>query len=116
MDALDNVRNCKMLVMMILMALALKLIYSEKATQFCEIFLLLLTVCTAVKSKGKILQNFVAFSEYVNFKIWKCFWQKKTKNKVKSMIAIRIYANLSGRQKLPVYVHLNKRASSRITL
>ena len=30
--------------------------YSEKATKFCEIFTLLLTVCTAV-----------AFSEYVNF-------------------------------------------------
>ena len=42
--------------------------YSEKATKFCEIFPLILTVCTAVKSKGKILQNFVAFSEYMNFK------------------------------------------------
>ena len=28
---------------------------------------LTLTVCTAVKSKVKILQNFVAFSEYMNF-------------------------------------------------
>ena len=27
-----------------------------------------LTVCTAVKSKGKISQNCVAFSEYMNFK------------------------------------------------
>ena len=45
----------------------LKFIYSEKATKFCEIFPLLLTVCTAVKSKGKISQNFVAFSEYMNF-------------------------------------------------
>jgi len=44
-----------------------KFIYSEKATKFCEIFPLLLTVCTVVKSKGKILQNFVAFSEYINF-------------------------------------------------
>ena len=46
----------------------LKFIYSEKATKFCEIFTLLLTVCTVVKSKVKILQNFVAFSEYMNFK------------------------------------------------
>ena len=45
----------------------IKFIYSEKATKFCEIFPLLLTVCTAVKSKGKISQNFVAFSEYMNF-------------------------------------------------
>ena len=45
----------------------LRFIYSEKATQFCEIFSLLLTVYTVVKSKGKISQNFVAFSEYMNF-------------------------------------------------
>ena len=44
-----------------------KFIYSKKATKFCDIFPLLLTVCTAVKSKRKILQNFVAFSEYMNF-------------------------------------------------
>ena len=42
----------------------LKFIYSEKATKFSKIFPLLLTV---VKSKGKISQNFVAFSEYMNF-------------------------------------------------
>ena len=47
--------------------LQLKFIYSEKATKFCKIFPLLMTVCTVVKSKGKILQNFVAFSEYMNF-------------------------------------------------
>ena len=46
----------------------IKFIYSEKATKFCEIFLLLLNVCTVVKSKGKISQNFVAFPEYINFK------------------------------------------------
>ena len=45
----------------------LKFIFSEKATKFCEIFTLFLTVCTVVKSKLKISQNFVAFSEYVNF-------------------------------------------------
>ena len=45
-----------------------KFIYSEKATKFCETFPLLLTVCTVVKSKVKISQNFVAFSEYMNFK------------------------------------------------
>ena len=45
----------------------IKFIYSEKATKFCEIFNLLLTVCTVVKSNVKISQNFVAFSEYMNF-------------------------------------------------
>ena len=44
----------------------LKFIYSEKATKFCEIFPLLLTVCTVVKSKGKISENFVALSESMN--------------------------------------------------
>ena len=47
---------------------SLKFIHSEKATKFCEIFPLLLTVCTVVKSKGNISQNFLAFSEYLNFK------------------------------------------------
>ena len=44
-----------------------KFIYSEKATKFCKILPLLLTVSTVVK-KGKISQNFAAFSEYMNFK------------------------------------------------
>ena len=57
----------------------LKYIYSEKAKKFCKIFTLLLTVCTVVKSKVKISQNFVAFSEYMNFnrafnRMKKVFW------------------------------------------
>ena len=45
----------------------IKFIYSETASQFYKIFPLLLTVCTVVKSKWKISQNFAAFSEYMNF-------------------------------------------------
>jgi hypothetical protein len=45
----------------------IKFIYSKKATKFFKIFPLLLTTVHTVKSKGKILQNFVAFSEYTNF-------------------------------------------------
>ena len=45
----------------------LKFAYSEKATKFCEIFILLLSYEVPVKSKVKISQNFVAFSEYMNF-------------------------------------------------
>ena len=45
----------------------LKFIYYKKATKFCKIFTLLLTAVHTVKSKVKILQNFVAFSEYMNF-------------------------------------------------
>ena len=44
-----------------------KFIYSEKATEFFEIFTLLLSYVVPVKSKAKISQNFVAFSEYMNF-------------------------------------------------
>ena len=42
--------------------------YSKKATKFWEIFTLILTGTTYDKSKVKILQNVVAFSEYMNFK------------------------------------------------
>ena len=44
-----------------------KFIYSEKATKFCEISTLILTTVHTVKSKVEISQNFVAFSEYMNF-------------------------------------------------
>ena len=45
----------------------LKFVYSEKATKFFEIFTLLLSYVVRVKSRVKISQNFVAFSEYMNF-------------------------------------------------
>ena len=47
----------------------LKFVYSEKATKFCEISTLLLSTVHTGKSKVEISQNFVAFSEYTNFKI-----------------------------------------------
>ena len=43
------------------------LIYSEKAKKIYEILPSLLTNVNTVKNKGKISQNFVAFSEYMNF-------------------------------------------------
>ena len=45
----------------------LKFIYSQKATKFCEISTLLLSYVVPVKSKVEISQNFVPFSEYMNF-------------------------------------------------
>ena len=45
----------------------LKFIYSEKATKFYEISTVDLFYVVAVKSTVEILQNFVAFSEYMNF-------------------------------------------------
>ena len=49
----------------------LKFIYSEKATKFCEISTVDLSYVLTVKSTVEISQKFVAFSEYMNFKlIW----------------------------------------------
>ena len=45
----------------------LKFKYSEKATKFCEISTEHLSYVVPVKSKVEISQNFVAFSEYMNF-------------------------------------------------
>ena len=59
----------------------LKFIYSEKATKFCEIFPLLLTTVHTVKGKGKISQNFVAFSEYMNFTSLLCWTHQKVLRK-----------------------------------
>ena len=45
----------------------LKFIYSKEATKFYKIFTLLLSCVVPVKNKVKISQNFVAFSDYINF-------------------------------------------------
>ena len=52
----------------LLLFFSLKFIYSEKATKFCKISTLHLSVCTLDKSKVEISQNVMAFSEYTNFK------------------------------------------------
>ena len=62
-----------------------KFIYSEKASKFCKIFTLLLSYEMAVKSMVKILQNFVAFSEYMNFtyvhiQVWLLLTHPEAKN------------------------------------
>ena len=44
-----------------------KFIFSEKATNFCEISTVDLSYVVTVKSTVEISQNFVAFSDYVNF-------------------------------------------------
>ena len=45
----------------------LKFLYSEKATKFCEISTVDLSYVVLVKSTVEISQNFVAFSDYMNF-------------------------------------------------
>ena len=47
--------------------LPFKFIYSEKAKKFCKISTLLMFYVVSVKIKVEILQNFVAFFEYMNF-------------------------------------------------
>ena len=49
------------------MYIFVKFIYSEKATKFREISTSLLPTVHTVKSKVVIFQNFLAFSEYMNF-------------------------------------------------
>ena len=41
--------------------------YTEKATKFCEIFTVDLSYVVPVKTTVEISQNFVAFSEFMNF-------------------------------------------------
>ena len=55
------------------MFVLLKFIYSEKATKFCKISTVDLSYVVPVKSTVEILQNFVEFSEYMNFNM-DCFW------------------------------------------
>ena len=45
----------------------LKFIYSEEATNFCKISIVDLSNVVPVKSTVEISQNFLAFSEYMNF-------------------------------------------------
>ena len=59
-----------------------RFIYSEKTTNFCEISTLVLSYVVPVKSKVEILQNYVAFSEYMNFKISEVFVFFKKKGRV----------------------------------
>ena len=49
--------------------LILKLTYSEKATNFCEISTVDLSYVITVKSMGDIFQNFVAFSEHMGLQV-----------------------------------------------
>ena len=48
-------------------SLTVEFIYSEKATNVCEIFTLDLSCVVTVKSTVEISENFVAFIEYMNF-------------------------------------------------
>ena len=51
----------------IIFADVVKFIQSEKVTNFCETYTLDLSKVVTVKSTVEISQNFVPFSEYMNF-------------------------------------------------
>ena len=50
-----------------ILRMTIKFIYSEKATKFCEISFVNFSYVVPVKSSVEILQNFDAFSEFMNF-------------------------------------------------
>ena len=59
------------------------------ATKLCEIFTLLLSYVVPVKSKVKISQHFVAFSEYMNFTLESSSQvQSKTRRLVKFLLEL----------------------------
>ena len=58
----------KALVSLLNKKFIIKFIYSEQATKFCEISTENLSYVVPFKSTVEILQNFVVFSEYMDFK------------------------------------------------
>ena len=75
----------------------LKFIYSEKATTFCEISTVDLSYVVPVKSTVEISQNFVDFSEYMNFKnqsIW-----KNSQNNLKTYYLLKVF-------QFNIYLHI----------
>ena len=63
------------------MPFVIKFINSEKSQKFC-------TTVYTVKGKGKILQTFVAFSEYMNFNIG---WPQQPPTERVSNISEKLY-------------------------
>ena len=74
----------------------IKFIYSKKASKFCKITTLLLSYEVPVKSKVEILQYFVAFSEYMNFKISKANYDLLNSSK-KTLAKSKFFCSFFGR-------------------
>ena len=69
----------------------LKIIYSEKTTFFCEISTVDLSFVVMVKSSVEISQNFVAFSEYMNFNPhYRNFFEKQRKSRRNKLLSQNI--------------------------
>ena len=94
--------------------LHLKFIYSKKAKKICKIFTLLLSYVVPVKSKVKISRNFVAFSEYMNFKFQICidciFWEPDLFFHYWALLLYEnIFAHLWAYQVMPPLTYLTRR-------
>ena len=88
----------------------LTFIYSEKATQFCEISTVDLSYVVLVKSTVEISQNFVVFSEYKNFII-----NNHTLCKIVmllELVAMNRNLNLTSKSKLLLIKCLTNEANS----
>ena len=68
------IQSWKCIVVCIISIVALKFIYSRKATKFCKISVVDLFYIVPVKFIVDISQNFVAYSEYMNFNIFYIFF------------------------------------------
>ena len=89
--------------------------YSEKTTKFCEIIPLLLTTVHTVKSKGKISQNFVAFSEYMNFKtanLTESPWDKNKGSLIAGSFSLCSFPRKTVPNHCPQLCHITIRSNS----
>ena len=67
-EVLESIQDLNfILIIQVQIQLLIKFIYSEKATNFCEISTVDFSYVVTVKFTVEISQNFVAFSEYMNF-------------------------------------------------
>ena len=71
----------------------IKFVYYEKATKFCKISTVDFSYVVTVKSPVEILQNFVAFSEFMNFK---CDQTRSYQNASLCLAGPRVYFVLKG--------------------
>ena len=70
----------------------IKFIYSEKATNFCEISTVDLSYVVTVE----ISQNFVSFTEYMNFKITLYVTSKQGERFFQIFVAFSEYLNIKS--------------------
>ena len=83
----------------------IQFIYSEKATNFCEISTVNMPYVVTVKSKMEIQQNFVAQSEYMNFIICRPGFEnlRTVQLKCRFTTGVKLFLNLHSYINTPAY-------------